>query len=91
MTKISETETIIKRIVPYLGRLGYDISSDIIFEDPITIGATSRQGFIDILVNCGKSKPEFLIEAKRDGTRITDKHRRQALDYAQTYKCLFVL
>lgn len=89
MITISETETIIKRIIPYIERLGYDIDKDITFEDPTLIGATNRQGFIDMLIHCSKKKPLFLIEAKRDGTRITDKHRKQALDYAESIKCLF--
>lgn len=89
MSKISETETIIKKIIPYVERLGYEIDKDITFEDPIIIGATNRQGYIDMLFHCSKAKPIFLIEAKRDGTKITDKHRKQALDYAKSYGCLF--
>lgn len=86
--KISETETVIKRIVPYLQRRGYDLDKDLHFEEPTT--GTARTGFIDIVVTCGRRSAVFLIEAKRDGTKITAKHRKQALAYGEDTKCLLV-
>lgn len=86
---MSESETVIKRIIPYLQRRGYDIEADLKFEEPTELDA-NRIGFIDILVTCGRRTPYFLIEAKRDGTKITAKHRKQALDYGVSKKCLFV-
>ena len=77
----SETETVIKRILPYLQRRGYSIEKDLRFEIPTGIPGEARKGFIDILVCCGRKNPIFLIEAKRDGTKITAKHKRQALEY----------
>ena len=77
----SETETVIKRIVPYLQRRGYDIEKDLRFETPTVIPGEARKGFIDIPVYCGRKTPIFLIEAKRDRTNITAKHRTQALEY----------
>ena len=77
----SETETVIKRIVPYLQRRGYDIEKDLRFETPTVIPGEARKGFIDISVYCGRKTPIFLIEAKRDRTNITAKHRTQALEY----------
>lgn len=90
MRYMSETETVIKKILPYIQRRGYDIEQDLRFEDPTEIDTENRQGFIDILVNCGKKQPLFLIEAKRDGTKLTAKHRKQAVDYGKSTKCLFV-
>ena len=90
MKTISETETIIKRILPCLTRLGYDTENDLSFEEPVKKDSTSKQGFIDILIKSDK-KILFLLEAKRDGTQITDKHRQQAIDYAKTIKCFFVV
>ena len=77
----SETETVIKRILPYLQRRGYDIEKDLRFEIPTGIPGEARKGFIDILMYCGRKNPIFLIEAKRDGTKITAKHKTQALEY----------
>ncbi|WP_235851997.1 N-6 DNA methylase [Niallia nealsonii] len=87
---MSETETVIKKILPYIERRGYDIESDLRFEDPTELDTENRQGFIDILVDCGKKQPLFLIEAKRDGTKLTAKHRKQAVEYGKSTKCLFV-
>ena len=39
MAKISETETVIKKILPYLERRGYDVSGDITFEYPTASSA----------------------------------------------------
>jgi type I restriction enzyme M protein len=89
MNAISETETVIKRIVPYLQRKGYDLETDLSFE-VITETSKERKGFIDILVTCGRKQPYFLIEAKRDGTKFTNNHRNQALVYGASLKVLFV-
>lgn len=90
MKYMSETETVIKRILPYLSRRGYDIDKDLKFEEPTELDTDKRKGFIDILVTCGKKTPIFAIEAKRDGTKLTAKHRKQAIEYGQSLKCLFV-
>jgi type I restriction enzyme M protein len=90
MTFSSETDTVIKRILPYLVRRGYDVKADMSFEDPVQIAGTPRKGFIDILVKCGRANPIFLIEAKRDGTKITAKHRQQALEYGHSEGVLLV-
>lgn len=90
MAGISETETVIKRIVPYLTRRGYDLQNDLTFEDLAITEAGGRKGFVDILVSCGKATPPYLIEAKRDGTKLIAKHRKQALDYGKAKHCLFV-
>lgn len=90
MIKASETETVIKKIVPYLTRRGYDLDKDLFFEEPTHLDTEERKGFIDILVKCGQKNAYFLIEAKRDGTKIIAKHRKQAISYGKTIKCLFV-
>jgi type I restriction enzyme M protein len=87
---LSETETVIKRILPYLVRRGYDIEKDLKFEDPVVISGTAQKGFIDILAMCGRASPVFLIEAKRDGTKIAAKHRQQALEYGASVGVLLV-
>lgn len=86
----SESETVIKRILPYLARRGYDIDKDLSFEDSVEISGTSRKGFIDVLVTCGRANPVFLIEAKRDGTKIAAKHREQAIEYGESIGVLLV-
>jgi len=86
----SEAETVIKRILPYLVRRGYDVEKDMSFEDPVAIAGTSRKGFIDIAINCEHASPMFLIEAKRDGTKIASKHKEQALEYGASIDVLLV-
>jgi type I restriction enzyme M protein len=86
----SETETVIKKILPYLERKGYDIISDLSFEEPTILDDEYKKRFIDISINCGKATPYFLIEAKRDGTNINAQHRKQAINYGRSRKCLFV-
>jgi type I restriction enzyme M protein len=88
--KISEIETIIKRIVPYLTRRGYNLEKDLKFGEAADFDE-NRKGFIDIMVTCGRQVPYFIIEAKRDGTKIISKHLRQAIEYGQSKKCLFVV
>lgn len=80
----SETETVVKKILPYLERRGYDIISDLEFEKGITIEEDSSKGFIDILVTLGKKTPSFLIEAKKISKSLTNKDRDQAVKYAKS-------
>lgn len=82
---INETETVIKKIIPYLNRRGYEPSKDFDYEVKVDIKHESRIGFIDILVN-HKKKPAFLIEAKRLNKPLTQKDRKQVLDYAKSLK-----
>ena len=66
MIKINtETETVVKKILPYLERRGYDTNIDLDFETGVKITDRYSKGYIDILVTCGKKKPLFLIEAKK--------------------------
>jgi type I restriction enzyme M protein len=88
MARPSEMETVIKKIIPYLQRRGYDLDNDLSLNYPTDV--ENRKGFIDILVHCGRSTPSFVIEAKRDGTRIAQRHRKQAIEYGRSLRCLFV-
>ena len=80
---INETETVIKKIIPYLSRRGYEPSKDFDYEVKVNIKEESRIGFIDILVK-HKKKPAFLIEAKRLNKPLTQKDRKQVTDYAES-------
>lgn len=85
MIKIqTETETVIKKILPYLERRGYDLSSDLDFETAISTTDRYSKGYIDILVTLGKSKPTFLIEAKKISKKLTIKDRDQAIGYGKS-------
>ncbi len=65
-TSIStETETVIKRTLPYLRRRGYVPETDFDFETSVQSKARYTKGYVDILVTCGKAKPKFVIEAKQ--------------------------
>ncbi|MCI5218891.1 MAG: type I restriction endonuclease subunit M [Candidatus Electrothrix sp. LOE2] len=85
MTTInSETETVVKKILPYLQRRGYDLVKDLDFETGVSITDRYSKGYIDILVTCGKKKPLFLIEAKKISKGLTAKDRDQAIAYAKS-------
>ena len=90
MAKTSETETVIKKIVPYLVRRGYDVEKDLTFEYPTTGSARANLGFVDILVRHG-GKIAFLIEAKRIAKSLSDKDRAQAVAYGKDCKAPFVV
>lgn len=80
----TETETVVKKILPYLERRGYDITTDLDFETGVTTTDRYSKGYIDILVTLGKKKPLFLIEAKKISKKLTAKDRDQALSYANS-------
>lgn len=87
----SETDTVVKRILPYLRRRGYDIETDIDFETATKHPERYTKGYIDLLVVCGKTKPQFLIEAKRSTRTLTEKDAKQAVDYGTAQKVSFVI
>ncbi len=91
MASPSETETVVKRILPYLRRRGYDETKDLAFEVGATYADRYDKGFIDILVTCGQSTPLFLVEAKRISRSLTKKDEKQALDYGRGKKVPFVV
>jgi type I restriction enzyme M protein len=80
----TETETVIKKILPYLQRRGYDLSTDFDFETAVSRTDRYSKGYVDILVTAGKTKPLFLIEAKRISKTLTNKDRDQAISYGKS-------
>ncbi len=86
----TETETVIKRILPYLFRRGYTVE-DLDFETPVKSTTRYTAGYVDVLVMAGKKTPQFLIEAKRISKVLTDKDRDQAIAYAASLGVLFVV
>lgn len=80
----SETETVVKKILPYLERRGYDIINDLEFEKSTSVEESAPKVFIDILVTLGKKNPLFLIEAKKISKKLTNKDRDQAIKYAKS-------
>lgn len=87
----SETDTVIKRILPYLVRRGYEVEKDIDFETATTHPERYSKGYVDLLMTCGKTKPQFLIEAKRSSKSLTEKDAKQAIDYGTANKVPFVI
>ncbi|GAB3443026.1 N-6 DNA methylase [Phycicoccus ginsengisoli] len=85
----TETETVIKRILPYLRRRGYDPETDIDFETPVENPDRYTKGYVDLLVTCGNQTPYFVIEAKRNGRNLTKADAKQARDYARAVKAPF--
>ena len=85
MTTINtETETVVKKILPYLSRRGYELTDDLDFETGVTITDRYSKGYIDILVTAGKNKPQFLIEAKKISKKLNERDRDQAISYARS-------
>lgn len=78
---VTETSTVIKKILPHLNRLGY-LVDNMEFEQAVRDEEEHVKGFIDIEIH-HKGGPVFLIEAKRDQTKLGAKERQQVLDYAQ--------
>lgn len=91
MTIRTETETVIKKILPYLRRRGYDSEKDLDFETAVKIPDRYHKGYIDILVTCGGVMPKFVIEAKKSSKTLTDKDRTQAVVYGTALKVPFVI
>jgi type I restriction enzyme M protein len=86
-----ETETVVKRILPYLRRRGYDEFSDYRFEAPTVRAHRYSKGFVDILVTCGQPDPLFLVEAKRVSRVLNARDERQALEYGAAHRVPFVV
>lgn len=86
----TETETVIKRILPYLYRRGYTVD-DLDFETAVKSITRYTAGYVDVLVMAGKKSPQFLIEAKRISKVLTDKDRDQAISYATSLGLLFAV
>lgn len=84
-----ETPTVIKKIIPYLMRLGYSVEDEMFFEESVKT-KNKVTGFVDIEIHVQK-KLAFLIEAKRDTLRIKDSHRKQALKYGKAKGVPFVV
>ncbi len=80
----TETETVIKKVLPYLRRRGYDAEKDIDFETATKTTDRYSKGYVDLLITCGKAKPQFLIEAKRTSKKLTAADRDQALSYGRS-------
>jgi type I restriction enzyme M protein len=80
----TETETVIKKILPYLQRRGYQTDVDFDFETAVSQTDRYTKGYVDILVTLGKSKPIFLIEAKKISKQLTTKDRDQAVKYGRS-------
>ncbi|WP_222126965.1 N-6 DNA methylase [Curtobacterium pusillum] len=87
----TETETVIKRILPYLRRRGYEPEQDIDFETPVSNLDRYTNGYVDLLVTAGKASPQFVLEAKRSGKTLNAKDSKQALDYGKALNVPFVV
>lgn len=86
----SETDTVIKKIIPYLMRRGYELD-DMEFETPTVREERLAKGFVDLLISVPFAKPALLIEAKRSGKKLSERDRNQALSYGKAHKVLFVV
>lgn len=87
-TNISETETVVKRILPYLNRRGYDLD-DMSFEQPTADDGISRK-YIDIMIKVGGRKC-FIIEAKKISKKLDTKDKEQAIGYARSESVPFAV
>jgi type I restriction enzyme M protein len=87
----TETETVIKRILPYLQRRGYDVQTDLDFETGVQLLDRYNKGYVDVLVTCGKPQPQFLIEAKKTSKKLSEADRKQAIGYGRGLGVPFVV
>ena len=55
----TETETVIKKILPYMKRRGYNIEQDFDFGTAVSTTDRYTKGYVDILVTLGKKTPFF--------------------------------
>lgn len=90
-SRLSEMDTVVKKILPYLKQRGYDIEKELDFETPLKLTTRYQQGYADILVTTHGKKPSFLIEAKKDTKKLAMKDRDQALDYGKSLDIPFVV
>ena len=51
---LSEMDTVVKRILPYLRRREYNDDTDLEFEAGMKLSTRYANGYADILVTCGK-------------------------------------
>jgi type I restriction enzyme M protein len=88
----TEMTTVIKKIVPYLQRRGYNLDDNMFFGARAE-NEQEKAGFVDILIkrSARANTALFLIEAKRDSAKLTAEHRRQALNYGKVIHCPFVV
>jgi type I restriction enzyme M protein len=60
------------------------------FEVPAMRQERQSLGYVDLLITAGRSRPAFLIEAKRASRQLTVRDREQALSYGRSHKVAFV-
>lgn len=85
------TETVIKKILPYLRRREYDVGQDLDFDTPAHTLDRYQQGYVDILVKCNKAAtPQFVIGANRFSKKLTARDRDQAIEYGSEFAVPFV-
>lgn len=88
MSESLNEETVKNRyLVPFLQRLGFDVS-ELSFENRFTVQVgrskvcpTEISGYLDILVKRG-AENLFVVEAKRQGEKLTSDDRDQGISYA---------
>jgi type I restriction enzyme M protein len=81
------TETVVKKILPYLQRRQYNVAQDLNFNGLDRYS----QGYVDILVNCDHApKPQFLIGASRFPKKLTLKDRDETIEYGSAISVPFV-
>ncbi len=85
---LNEISTVIFKIRPYLDRLGYEPEEDLDFGEP-AISNGKLVGFTDIRIK-SNNKLAFVIEVKRDNSKITQSHINQAINYGSVLKVPFV-
>lgn len=88
----TEMTTVIKKIVPYLQRRGYNLDDNMFFGARAE-NEQERVGFVDILIkrSARAASALFLLEAKRDSAKLTADHRNQALAYGKVVRVPFVV
>lgn len=87
----TETETVIKRILPYLQRRGYDPTVDFDYETATKSTTRYKAGYVDIVVLSKSGVPAFLVEAKRSSRKLIASDVSQAFEYGRSLRVPFVV
>ena len=88
---MTESETVITKILPYLRRRLYDPDNDFAYEESVNYPDCYDKGYADLVYNGGKKTPQFLIEVKRNLKKLTNQDRDQAIRYGKALKVPFVI
>jgi type I restriction enzyme M protein len=90
---MKEKATVIKKIVDlYLvKKLGYDLQNQLFFDEDVPGMGGKIRGYTDIEIRLDHKHTDVIIEAKRNGKKLTDADKEQAINYGNSRKVIMVV